>query len=219
MKKEYDYIANPKFSGYRSYHLVYQYLSDTQDTYNRNMLIEIQIRTRLQHLWATALETIGLFTNQALKASSGDKDILRFFCLLSSCFSIKEKMPIVPNTPKEFNELCEELKKLNSSHNYLDMLLAIKVAVNVSDGQTNSKKGYYLMILNYEKKMLNLRYYKTSDIDEATKAYNRIEANNNSSIDAVLVSVSSFNILKMAYPNYFVDLDEFVCIVKKLIII
>lgn len=72
LKKEYDYITNPKYSGYRSYHLVYQYLSDTQETYNRNMLIEIQLRTRLQHLWATALETIGLFTNQALKASSGD---------------------------------------------------------------------------------------------------------------------------------------------------
>lgn len=73
LKREYDYIKQPKFSGYRSYHLVYQYQSDTKETYNRNMLIEIQIRTYLQHLWATALETMGLFTNQALKASHGKK--------------------------------------------------------------------------------------------------------------------------------------------------
>lgn len=73
LKREYDYMKQPKFSGYRSYHLVYQYQSDTKETYNRNMLIEIQIRTYLQHLWATALETMGLFTNQALKASHGKK--------------------------------------------------------------------------------------------------------------------------------------------------
>lgn len=36
----YDYISNPKTSGYRSLHLVFKFHSDTKETYNKNMLIE-----------------------------------------------------------------------------------------------------------------------------------------------------------------------------------
>lgn len=126
-------------------------------------------------------------------------------------------MPVVPNTSNNLDDLCKELKIINTKNNYLDMLSAIKVAVTISNRQIHNKKGYYLMILNYEKKQLNLRFYKTSEIDEATKDYNHIEANHNKSIDAVLVSVSSFNTIRLAYPNYFVDLDDFVSIVKELI--
>ena len=39
----YDYIKQPKASGYRSLHCVYKYHSDSVDTYNKNMLIEIQL--------------------------------------------------------------------------------------------------------------------------------------------------------------------------------
>ena len=61
-KRENDYIQNPKESGYRSYHMVYQFQSDDNDTYNKNILIEIQFRTKLQHIWATAVEMMGIFT-------------------------------------------------------------------------------------------------------------------------------------------------------------
>ena len=74
----YDYIKQPKASGYRSLHCVYKYHSDSVDTYNKNMLIEIQFRTHLQHLWATAVETMGLFTKEAIKSGQGTKDVKRF---------------------------------------------------------------------------------------------------------------------------------------------
>ena len=93
LKKTNDYIRNPKSSGYRSLHMIYRFRSDTQDKEIFNqypMLIELQFRTHLQHIWATALETIGLFTNQALKAGQGSEEILRFFVVISSLFAIKE---------------------------------------------------------------------------------------------------------------------------------
>ena len=67
LKKEDDYIASPKASGYRSYHMVYQFHSETKDTYNKNMFIEIQFRTKLQHIWATAVEMMGIYTKSNLK--------------------------------------------------------------------------------------------------------------------------------------------------------
>jgi len=220
LEKEYDYIQQPKYSGYRSYHLVYKYQSDTKETYNRNMLIEIQVRTHLQHLWATAVETMGLFTHQALKASSGDEDILRFFALISSLFAIKEGMPIVPITPENQKDIISEIKDLDAKHNYLDMLSAIRVAVDHIEEKLSRQRGYYILILNYDKRQLRLKFYKPSQIDEATEVYNKIESTRiENNIDAVLVSVSSFSTLKAAYPNYFSDIAAFIRTVSKIIII
>lgn len=78
--KENDYISNPKETGYRSFHLVYKYRSPSgaYEVYD-GLKIEIQLRTKLQHSWATAVETVGAFSRQALKASRGADDWLRFF--------------------------------------------------------------------------------------------------------------------------------------------
>ena len=63
-----DYVELPKESGYRSIHLVYKYHSE--DTYD-GMNIELQIRTKLQHSWAMAVETAGLVTKTPLKSAQG----------------------------------------------------------------------------------------------------------------------------------------------------
>ena len=53
-----NYIDSPKDSGYRGVHLVYKYYSDRRKDYN-SLKIEVQLRSRLQHAWATAVETAG----------------------------------------------------------------------------------------------------------------------------------------------------------------
>jgi ppGpp synthetase/RelA/SpoT-type nucleotidyltranferase len=69
-----DYITEPKSSGYRGVHLIYRYNSDRKQTYN-SLKIEMQLRTHLQHAWATAVETVGTLQRQALKSSQGDADL------------------------------------------------------------------------------------------------------------------------------------------------
>lgn len=213
LKNEYDYINAPKASGYRSYHMVYLYHSDRSEDYNHNMLIEIQIRTKLQHIWATAVETMGIYTKKALKAGKGNKDILRFFALVSSLFAMKEHMPIVPNTPAEINELVSELKEIDKKEKIIDALSAIRVAIEHVKEQ--KRKGYYILILDYDTKRLRILYYKPSDIAEATEVYNAIEAENRENIDTVLVSATSFASLRAAYPNYFSDIKEFIKLVRR----
>lgn len=215
-KKEYDYIKNPKSSGYRSVHVVYQYQSDSVDTYNKNMLIEIQYRTHLQHLWATAVETMGLFTKEAIKSGQGSDDVKRFFVLVSALFAKKEGQPIPPNVVDDVDEIVMEIEHLNAENNYLDFLSGIRVAVENQEEMLKSiKVGYYILILNYNNRRLKIKHFKSSEIDEANNIYNSIESTRaESKIDAVLVRVSSFKDLKMAYPNYFSDIGEFVNIVK-----
>ena len=145
LKKVNDYIQAPKKSGYRSLHLVYRFKTDTPDKeiYNQYpMLIELQFRTHLQHIWATALETIGLFTNQALKAGQGDEEILRFFVVVSSLFALKEGCPVAPGTVADEKELISEMELLNDQHHILDMLRAIRVAIDHDSDTVPDKKGY-----------------------------------------------------------------------------
>src|SRR5260221_9633788 len=114
LAKEQDYILNPKTSGYRGIHLIYKYRSEKVNTYD-DMRVEIQVRTLLQHAWATAVETVGTFIKQSLKSSQGEEDWLRFFALMSSAMAIEEGKPIVPGTPDDFNKLRLEIIALATS--------------------------------------------------------------------------------------------------------
>ena len=85
-----DYIENPKPDGYRSLHQVFKYQNEqNEDIYN--MRIEVQIRTRLQHAWATAVETLGVIDKVSYKSGFGEEENRKFFKLASALFSLKEK--------------------------------------------------------------------------------------------------------------------------------
>ena len=210
LKREYDYIANPKKSGYRSYHMVYQFHSDSKDTYNKNMFIEIQFRTKLQHMWATAVEMMGIYTKSNLKSSQGDQDILRFFTIVSSLFAIEEKMPICPNTSDFADELISEIKSLDKKNNIISTLSGLNVSIKHASKIYNQKDKnlYYILLLNYEEMTVTVKPFKSSNLETATKLYERTEQG--SDLNVVLVSASSFETLRLAYPNYFADISYFV---------
>jgi hypothetical protein len=94
-----DYLAAPQITGYRGIHLVYRFLSDKNKTDYNGLKIEMQLRSQFQHAWATAVETVGTFVRQALKSSMGEKEWLRFFALMGTAIAIRERSPLVPNTP------------------------------------------------------------------------------------------------------------------------
>ena len=112
-----NYILEPRSSGYRGLHLVYSYNSERNPRW-QGLKTEIQIRSRLQHQWATAVEIVGTFTGAELKSSLGDERWLRFFALMSSVISRQEGMPVVPNTPIEGRALVEEIRGLDENSRF-----------------------------------------------------------------------------------------------------
>ena len=104
-----DYISDPKPSGYRGIHLVYRYFSDKKKSMYNGMKIEMQLRSKYQHAWATAVETVGMFSGQALKSSLGSEDWQRFFSLMGSVIALREGTAMVPNTPTDGRALVAEL--------------------------------------------------------------------------------------------------------------
>jgi ppGpp synthetase/RelA/SpoT-type nucleotidyltranferase len=49
-----DYTKTPKDDGYRSVHLMYRFTGSSTSQYWDKLRIEIQMRTKIQHAWATA---------------------------------------------------------------------------------------------------------------------------------------------------------------------
>ena len=209
-----DYIKNPKPSGYRSLHLIYRFRTDTpeKEIYNRYpMLIELQFRTHLQHIWATAVESIGIFTDQALKFGRGDEAVKRFFILVSSLFALHEGCPIVPGTIADENELISEIEHIDNQHHILDLLRAIRTVVDLEVRNIPDRRGYYILQLNYQTHMLKRHYFKPSEIEKASMIYDYLESKRaKEPVDIVLVQAASFSAVKQAYPNYFMDIGEFV---------
>ena len=205
----YDYIAVPKDSGYRSIHFAYKYVSDNPD-YD-GLRVELQIRTRLQHDWAMAVETAELISKSALKASLGDENWLSFFKLASAVFAQKEGMPVA-DTFKDYSEkdYCLEYAKLEKHNNFLDQLQALVSAVKITE-QHSLKIGYAVIFIRFDEKRVQLRHFTLDALDEATRYYSEVEKSvidTNSAV--VLVSVSDMKELQEAYPSYFLNSGEFI---------
>jgi putative GTP pyrophosphokinase len=206
-----DYITSPKSSGYRSVHLVYRYKNPITPEYD-GLFIELQIRTRLQHAWATAVETMGTFLDHALKSSEGPKMWLNFFSLTGSAFAHIEKTPPVlgyENLTKEetFSDVIEKARSLDVR----PKLLAYSVAAErvYADRKSGS---YHLVILNPREKTVTISSYSQSNLEEASQKYSEAERRiaDGEPIQAVLVSAGSIDKLRRAYPNYFLDTHEFI---------
>ena len=210
-----DYIADPKTDGYRSLHQVFKYQNAEKPELD-GLRIELQIRTKLQHAWATAVETLGVIEQSSFKTGDGDEQYRRFFVLCSALFAIQEKTTIPPNVvademviKKEFNQLLSELKIIDK----LQGIMALSKHIEA----TPTQMDWYVLIFNYEKRMIRPVGFSKEQFDMAQEFYALQEKKNEPNSDIVLFSSDSFKELKKAYPNYFLDTTYFVNAIKKII--
>lgn len=203
---EKDYISEPKESGYRSIHIVYRYRSSRNDTYN-GLLIELQLRSRLQHAWATAVETAGAFLQHSLKSSEGPEGWLEFFAYTSSAFAMLENTPAVPGTPARPESLLSRIGELAESLDVERKLAAYRTALTIPTAGASSRAHYYLVELQPQQEKLRYWAYEQADLGKATAHYLNLEAalDPRSGDEVVLVAAESLRSLKRAYPNYFAN--------------
>jgi hypothetical protein len=215
LASEDDYITHPKDSGYRGVHLVYKYLSDRKETYN-GLKIEIQIRSLLQHAWATAVETVGTFIRQALKSSQGEEEWLRFFALMGSAIAYRENAELVPGTPTNLAELKTELRRYVALLDVEQHLHTYGAALQTFENEAIQGAHYYLLELDPAARQVKVVGYKQAQLAAAEEDYIKLEREitERPGRDAVLVSVESLEALHRAYPNYFLDTNLFIDAVK-----
>lgn len=205
LERENDYISRPTFDGYRSLHLIYQYFSDHNPQYN-GQRIEVQLRSRLQHAWATAVETVDSFTNQGLKVNLGHAEYSRFFALMGSWIAYREMTNPVPNTPEDPAILVGELRELATQLNMVDRLKAFRAST--TRFQQNPGK-YHILDLDLIQRKVRVTSY--ADWGQASSRYNILEETyiSEPQKDVLLASVHGAS-LRRAYPNYFADTGIFI---------
>ena len=208
-REPYDYVAKPKASGYRSIHFTYKYVSDNDD-YD-GLRVELQIRTRLQHDWAMAVETAELISKSSLKASLGDENWLSFFKLSSAVFAQKEGMPVAESfAGYSEKDYCVQYAQLDKDFKFLDQLQALVSAVKISEEHT-LRGGFAILLIQFAEKRVQLKHFQSDNLEDATKYYSEVEKSiydQNSAV--VLVSVSDMKELQEAYPSYFLNASEFI---------
>jgi ppGpp synthetase/RelA/SpoT-type nucleotidyltranferase len=207
VKKHYDYLRDspgPRGSGYRGVHLVYEYGASKKEYHG--LRIELQVRTQLQHAWATAVETMDLFSGSELKYGKGDPEVLRFFVLVASLMADEEGTASVPGTEGlSPQDLASELADLEARVGVLERLRGYAAIVG-EHARTDRRNTLTLELWRSEGR-LTVTVHET--LADAEARITELEALDNDDLDAVLINIARISQLRDAYPNYFADTGRF----------
>ena len=211
--KENDYIAQPKPDGYRSVHLIFE-VTDTASIY-RGLKVEVQIRTQLQHAWATAVEVLSLRQHVNLKAGEGDAKTHRYMALISALFALEEGTPVGEHISAPAQDLFEEAMQLDKDIHILDAIRVIQMTP-VFSGARQEESAYYVIKVDAHASMSKIYSFNDNQLETAADFCAEIEKSNHGSF-AVLISAVNVNSLFEGYPNYLSNANKFVVKVEDLI--
>jgi hypothetical protein len=198
--RERDYISRPKEDGYRSIQFVASY---------REHKVEMQIRSRLQHQWASAVETIDLFTNQNLKGGKGKHEWKRFFLLTANLFALREARSVTPGMSLDRGDMINEVRSLWSSLRIVELLNYWLSAMNTIIPIDHGNNVLYLIEIDVDQKTTHVKTYSMDDVENAFSEYNLSELFSVSGRTSVLVSAHSIDELREALPAYYGDTTMF----------
>ncbi|MGH7104731.1 MAG: RelA/SpoT domain-containing protein [Terriglobia bacterium] len=204
---KYDYMKNPKETGYRGVHDVYEYDVNSEHGKDyKGLFVELQYRTFVQHAWATAVEVIGFITESQPKFQRGDDRYERLMVLASEILarSFEERNSCVPNLSND--ELVRGFLALDSEIGILRLLRGL----NSADAAVSVKRNVILMFSENEK--LEVKTYR--DAPDALRALFELEKENPGR-DIVLVRAGSSEEVRIAFRNYFSDAREFIRMIEE----
>ena len=204
LKYNKDYVELPKKDGYRSLHKIFTFNYE-----NKSINFEIQIRTRLQHLWSTTVEIYDLIEYKNLKSGSFNK--LKtweglFFKRCSKTIENFEKENFITSkkivnkifTFKKYIKIFERLKTIKSIKN-------INLLKDYKDGDS------LLLIIDIEKGSIN---FLDGEVEKLVTYYNILEQEVEKNIKLLLLTIKNIKKLHSAYSNYFLNNNEFIELIE-----
>jgi len=218
-----DYIEKPQKSGYRGIHLVFEFynvpVSNENDQYWKSLQIEMQIRTELQHAWATGVEIVSVMRGENLKAGQGDKGWLELFRYISSIIALVENKPTLLqhrnlNPQDLFKQTTELAKRLEA----VDKISVWVSTISQVEGLEQSKRRkfhYAILAIDTKEKKILLFGFAKNKFTEATKKLKELE-NEHPEYYPVLVAAGDINNLRHAYPNYLPSAIRLVEIIQRI---
>ncbi|MCA1300717.1 RelA/SpoT domain-containing protein [Stappia indica] len=214
IQSEDDYISNPKSDGYRSHHIIVKFNGSGDDAIYNRQTVEVQLRTRSQHAWATAVEAVGLIRRENIKGGEGSKEWRRFFELMSAEIAYEENHPLPPTTSKNINETRDEIIHISNRIKAVTTLEKYNKAIRFADQYGPTHSNYFILQFDYDKNEVHVEPFR--NYSTGSEKYIS-EEETHSNRNTVLVEVNRVSDLKKAFPNYFLDVREFTSKLKKII--
>ncbi len=212
---KYDYIENPKVSGYRGIHDIFAHRprphrrSGVNSEPWHDLLVEVQYRTHVQHAWATALEISDILDGERTKFDLTDSERVRFFAIASELLARRHEGLIKRFDDLSTEQLREQFLQLDKKLDILSKLDALKKVSGVV-----VKKHNVLNLTLDKKGKPKLEVLNFKNAADAIEAANALESSTES-INAVYVHADNPKQLQSAYRNYFNNPIDFVKLIKK----
>jgi len=125
LRRKRDYIKQPKESGYRGIHLVYRY-GGQKDQYSAHS-IELQIRSKVQHAWATAVEYsrdhLAFATQEYAKLEKEYKENKKRDVVLVSAESVHGLKKAYPNYFADTTEFSKNIERIIEANKALQRVI------------------------------------------------------------------------------------------------
>lgn len=197
--REKNRLENPAPSGYRGIHRIYK---------KDGVCVELQIRTMLEHVWATSVESIDVLRGTAMKNGEDGAAWTEFFQLLSSLFAASEQLPMLEkHEGLDVIDLATKVKELEKTDSILSKLRSYASTNSLLAMPSFYPEAYYVLLERKGNNNVEVIYYPENQTERAFIDYEKNERNKNSS-DKVLVSISDVEKISKIYPNYFVQLEK-----------
>jgi len=204
---KYDYIKNPKATGYRGIHDVYVYdVNSINGRHLKGLMVELQYRTKIQHAWATAVEVIGFITESQPKFQEGDTRYQAAMALASEILSRAFEDSNGPFPKKSKSEIVKEFLKLDKELKLLQTLQGLNSADTIVSTNRNS------ILIFSPSGELEIKTYR--DAPEALRALFQLEKEYPGK-DIVLVKADTSEEVRFAFKNYFSDARDFISLVEE----
>ncbi|MDO5146361.1 MAG: RelA/SpoT domain-containing protein [Eubacteriales bacterium] len=206
--RETDYMKEPRSSGYRSYHMIYEYKEGDCN----GIFLEIQVRTKVQHSWATSVEILGNGMGENYKSGRGSEEMKRFLFITSSILAKQEGTNGCEENP---SALIEELARIEDSCGILRLAKGITI-LESTDTLERGDDLFYVVITDVKSGTVKIKTFEQTQVMAAITFYNSLEQRVKGD-EVVMVSAKSMQALREAYPNYFYDMRDFTEFFQKLL--
>lgn len=185
-----DYVAQQKDSGYRSIHI---YVKDHQT----QKPIEIQIRNREQHNWATLVEIVDLLYGTKNKERGAISKLGRFLYLYSKTDEL---------TKEEFAEMLKIERKVKVFERMSNVLSRNYLNIRRQWLKQKTKGSYFVITANKNgSEILSFPTFKEAE----SAYYEKYLVNSDSNIVLTHLRMPDFNQISMAYSNYVLAMHAF----------
>lgn len=202
IKRTRNYIQNPRDSGYKSYHVIVEKIGFEHQ-------VEIQIRTRNHHYWATFVEIIDHTFDIKIKEGDENKKIMRIHKLLSK----SEENKLTEEEIIELVYLEKEKGILKKILNIFKSNYLIACQNWIEAGSSEDLEYILLKVIDNEP---YFEFYK--DFEAAESVYFQMVTKDIES-NVVIININKPDITKLflAYSNYVLVSHPFITRIIKYI--